>query len=75
MKKRRGDLASRRREKSSDPLVVRLVLLLLMTACAYGVPSAAGTQRQVEEMRLVNLGCARDSALGGPAWAEFGSPN
>src|SRR5204863_8707112 len=36
-------------ESPADPLVVRLVLLLLMTACAYGVQVLLERQRQVEE--------------------------
>src|SRR6266404_118513 len=36
-------------ENPADPLVVRLVLLLLMTACAYGVQVLLERQRQVEE--------------------------
>ena len=36
-------------DNPADPLVVRLVLLLLMTICAYGVQVLLERQRQVEE--------------------------
>src|SRR5436853_7025968 len=36
-------------ENPAEPLLVRLVLLLLMTACAYGVQVLLERQRQVEE--------------------------
>jgi len=36
-------------DSPADPLVVRLVLLLLMTLCAYGVQVLLERQRQVEE--------------------------